>query len=62
PLKGPFDQTLEELTMPHWLIKNAELEQDAAATRIESAKGVTTFHFGQKRFIYDRLGLREQQP
>ena len=55
---GPFDQPIGELTIPFWLATDVPADV-AEAAEVEAEEGIVTFSYGPRRFVYDRLGLRE---
>jgi len=62
-LAGPFGHSLRELTIPGWLVK--DVPSDAAPIEVEPVTGpgaaALRFTFGSHRFVYDRLGLTEEE-
>jgi len=55
PLPGPFGTLVRRLTLPHWLVKGADV--DTRPTEVETEDGAIVFRFGERRYRYDRLGL-----
>jgi hypothetical protein len=53
---GPFGATIDRLTLPGWLVRDAPAE--AVAENLTGAVGVIRFSFNGRAFIYNRLGLR----
>ncbi|MEX2273819.1 MAG: CRISPR-associated helicase Cas3' [Vicinamibacterales bacterium] len=60
PAAGPFGLDFEELVLPAWWARGATV-QDEHAEDVSTAHGVTHFTFGDRAFVYDRLGLRPHQ-
>lgn len=62
PFAGPFGGELRELRIPGWLVKEVK-ELDVGPTDVETTVGpagtAVGFAFGTRRFVYDRLGLRD---
>ena len=56
PTPGPFGATIDRLTIPGWLVRNAPA--DAKVEDIAPDAGTIRFSFAGRAFIYDRLGLR----
>lgn len=63
PLAGPFGADVRELTVPGWLAREIT-DFDVAPTEIHTETSPLgprlRFAFGPLRFVYDRLGLREE--
>lgn len=59
PKSGPFGNDVVELSLPAHFA--ADAEPDSVPVAIESGPGELRFAFGQKRFIYDKLGLRPDE-
>ena len=57
PVIGPFGLAVKELTLRSWWVRGVPAEETEAGA-VTSARGVTSFCFGGRSFIYDRLGLR----
>ena len=55
-LRGQFGATIDRLTIPGWLVRGAPA--DTQAENVTSGAGAIRFSFGDRAFIYDRLGLR----
>jgi CRISPR-associated endonuclease/helicase Cas3 len=63
PFESPFGLSVDELTVPgRWTLGVSPTE--VSARNIRTINRVTTFQFGDKQFLYDRLGLRldKQNP
>lgn len=56
PLAGPFGNQVRRLVIPAHLAPG--VAADALPDQVVSSDGQTTFIFGSRRFVYDRLGLR----
>lgn len=56
PLPGPFSIAFRELTLPGYLARGAAA--DAVPREIEVLEDSVRFTFGERAFVYDRLGLR----
>jgi CRISPR-associated endonuclease/helicase Cas3 len=54
---GPFGQDLDELTLRAWWVAGVPSDVEFAE-EVSTAGGVTYFRFGERQFVYDRLGLR----
>lgn len=59
PLPGPFGQGVHELTVPAHQAR--EVPADALPEHIALTEGAARFTFGPHRFVYDRLGLRQER-
>lgn len=56
PLPGPFGRPVRALTLPaYWTLGAAADERPVVAA---ADAGVARFRFGDREFVYDRLGLR----
>jgi len=55
PIPGPFGATIDRLTIPGWLVRNAPA--DAKVDDVATDAGTIRFSFAGRAFIYDRLGL-----
>lgn len=55
-LPGPFGLPLARLTIPAFLAKGAPF--DSAPSEVSLSLGQIRFAFADRKFIYDRLGLR----
>jgi CRISPR-associated endonuclease/helicase Cas3 len=53
---GAFEEAIAELTLPSWLAGGAPA--DAEPTALHAERGTLSFSFGDRAFVYDRLGLR----
>ncbi len=56
PFLGPFGRRVGELSIRAAWARG--VPDDAEAMDLESAEGRTFFRWGERRFVYDRLGLR----
>jgi CRISPR-associated endonuclease/helicase Cas3 len=64
PPPGPFGGKVRELTLPGWLTREVPTDlPDLAPTEVQAVQGpldaTVHFAFGPVRFVYDRLGLRQ---
>lgn len=59
PVPGPFGPKIRELTLPAWMAPDAETGEEAEVLRTE--EGRVIFRFGDRRYRYDRLGLRRAE-
>ena len=57
PLPGPFGAPVRTLHFPAWMLPD-DLPEDAEPEVIEADRGVLRLRLGERRFVYDRLGLR----
>ena len=57
PLKSPFGNSFNKLTLQGYLVPSSPLE--IKPTNIRQGADSVFFNFGDKLFIYDRLGVRE---
>ena len=61
PFEGPFGGKLRELTIPGWLVTGVQ-DEDVMPNEVEVTRSdvdtMLRFSFGNRRFIYDRMGLR----
>ncbi len=55
-LVSPFGETVRELTLPQWLVR--DVPASVEAERFVQERGGFRFAMGALRFRYDRLGLR----
>lgn len=62
PAPGPFGALIDELTLPHFMLRHLKLDdaEDAAthALNIRAHAGSIRFDFGGAPFIYDHHGVR----
>lgn len=54
---GPFGLPVSELNLKAYWVRGISGEEEQASS-VTSQNGVTRFRFGNKAFLYDRLGLR----
>ncbi len=59
PWLGPFGRFVRRLTIPHHLARHAD--PDAGPTEVEVGPAWCAFRFGDRRYRYDRLGLRPER-
>ena len=57
PFVGPFGNNTRRLTIPAWLSRGADGESQPSIQ--ERRNGYVRFSFGDKSFLYDRLGLQD---
>ncbi len=55
---GPFDNRVEEITVPAFWARGAESEEEPSDLRVGG--GAAHFTFANRRFVYDRLGFRPE--
>jgi CRISPR-associated endonuclease/helicase Cas3 len=53
---GPFGNATRRISIPHWLVRNADAEE--SPRNICFRHSAIEFEFGSERYVYDRLGLR----
>jgi CRISPR-associated endonuclease/helicase Cas3 len=58
PTTGPFGKKIRELTLPSWLANG--LASEATPTITSAVEHTLHIEIGDKKFVYDRLGLRAQ--
>lgn len=58
PFKGPFDEPVEELTLPAHLVAEATPADAAEAEEVRREGSAIHFRFGPRAYLYDRWGLR----
>lgn len=61
PVTGPFGGPVTELTLRSWWTTGVPPTEDRAES-VRAASGVIRFRYGQKSFVYDRLGVRPDNP
>lgn len=63
PVKGPFGAPVHQLNLPGWLARGVGSDPDLLPTDLaesdEPHGHVVRFTFGDRRFVYDRFGLRK---
>ncbi len=58
PRSGPFGLPVSEFTIPAWLLGGVEVPESVAA--VADGEGALRFPLGDRRFVYDRWGLRPE--
>lgn len=59
-ISGPFGGPVSELTIPAFLARGAG--DDAAPSDVEEISGGARFRFGNRSYLYDRMGIRAWKP
>lgn len=59
PLPGPFAASIDELTLPEWMLE--EVPETEEATDATACEGGFRFTFGGQTFRYDRRGVVQHE-